>query len=1531
MRSIIQQHENQYLPLNSIKSIQKFTNDPSVVRDAVNIASELDIELTDSGDTLVKRHSPFNYIESVRNSRRKIMVVDGWPTGEKPSWAKSLIRSLLCNGVDSVGRGNGGDKIPVAYWRFDNPNGALNIEFATEEGAMSAWENLERAVSQPDTATDSSEHKIEIQPLIQDQQKRLYQIKIGEQFSLVARPIDMSVIVEESLLEPGSVKSERTPNRIVSSNKEQPSNTEEHSDRNRKVQDLSKRLSFFLSDIHLRHNEHVRSILQQHENQYLPINSMKSFERFIGDPSVVLDAVNIVNVASKSSQGQSPIKLITKETNSGEVLVRRTPPFDYIESLRNSHRKMMTLDGWPKSKKKPRWAKSLVHSLLCNGVASSGASEIPVAYWRFDNSNGVLKIEFESEEGAMKAWENLERAAYQLDTAIDSTHHRCEVQPLHLDEQNKSFQLQIGEFSMVARQIDISAMEYASLLEPGTNQPEGTPDEMTYDDKTANRVSPIRQEPITIEIPADATAPGKPYKTWEAKETPSLPQFTHAMDQMYQEHIELPPPPREWLHEYSRKVRQHHRNVVDSELQQQLLEKGGDLCVDVAKLVSCVKSSIDKGKIRALGPKDGYAMSDSLGRAMLIYSESPSALGGRSNPKRKSDATYDDSDELSGMAAVSPYEACLDVFDILRSLNLDIHPSHFSYAIRAACHESRWEEAASLFLGQIEGDDAGNLGFMATGGFVPIDPALGWDQPLEIGLCAVARDIWHKLKNAEEGADRNETSPSKRVFDTAMKMCMISPSGQGNYILAAGLALGRAGLWSDCLDFASDSNSITTYGPRFQTHGILLFHKNAPKSIAAASMLACIECSRHAEALYAYDFFMAGNQSAASEWQWAGGNTTAVKPLCRDLALHAMGSARKGNFSGDAMQMFGEIIDEDSPLSTNALLGLAHSLEVDGDWLSSIQLLKGFIDSVYRKSNPKWRIVHHALDLNKSDSVNNNATLSQSEQDHLLASILASTMRVCNHEGQYGLAILLCSIANNSYTNEQHNEDHDWVECKDLGSVKAILSQNMVAERQQILEVYAQSLNGLGCGRILNGVLNNSQNGKHISVVMPRGLKRRGKDPESWTHAFAAMDRVLRAMDAIRLEGSNISPESRLLFERGLGRAMDHLLDSKQPAAALHLFNHASSIVAKKDSSFAGRVKSFFGMENRSDQKKSSMTIFHYDNELDLKSLRLSDSVLAAIIKAYNKMGQPEKAHSAFQDGTLLLDDSTRMPQSANNTLEALLDIDIEECLSFLDEMDIKCVDPTTFLAIARHYARNEIWPEVGEVYNRARRAGCISEELGLITMQAVCESELIEGKIVVLRNILEDISSLVGMKSDDWINSKYWGIKRYVGFHYARLLMKWNDPASSQKEELLFAINEMRQCAKEGIAAKNAPLECIARIAVVYGTGGKVDSALSENQRRSAVSLILEACVEANRSGLMRKYNFTAEVVRSLRSLKANKECIQVVRSLIAPGKKCRHRVAMEEGMYAALEIRDHDSLHLITDVFEKSGYDSKRLTIDN
>lgn len=125
----------------------------------------------------------------------------------------------------------------------------------------------------------------------------------------------------------------------------------------------------------------------------------------------------------------------------------------------------------------------------------------------------------------------------------------------------------------------------------------------------------------------------------------------------------------------------------------------------------------------------------------------------------------------------------------------------------------------------------------------------------------------------------------------------------------------------------------------------------------------------------------------------------------------------------------------------------------------------------------------------------------------------------------------------------------------------------------------------------------------------------------------------------------------------------------------------------------------------------------------------------------------------------------------------------------------------------------------------------------------------------------------------------------------------------------------------------------CIAQQGDLYSFDGQQYASgnknLLERQRRSVVNLILEACAEANRSNLLQKYSFTAQVVRSLRKMNANKECIKIVRGLVSRVGRCHHQVAMEEAIYAATEERDYDSLEVIMNKFEESGYDPNRLQI--
>jgi len=498
---------------------------------------------------------------------------------------------------------------------------------------------------------------------------------------------------------------------------------------------LSQQLIFLFSDLNLRNNKHARSILI--DDQYLPlkelleiksIKNITSGEDSGGDPTaMVMDAIDLVN------ENESNVQLHMEQID-GEIFVRRSPPFSYNESIKSSHDRMMVIEGWPIENKKsrPRWAVSHVRMLLCNENATFDkemridANNTPMTYWRYDHAMGVINVEFKSESGALSAWENLERAS-SSQAAADSLGIEVYRLPPE-DNARKAYKLQIGEIALIARSIDLTSINDDDNLETRSTYSivDDQPNTIPY------------QESRAMKRPVDVLPPTK---VWETYKSLSIGQFTDAMNQLYQYHVTLPP--------------SVSNDVRDDDLHQQLLSRRHDLYADVLGLVSLVKASIDKGEIRALRGKDGYALSDSIGMALLIFSETP--------------ISERPSNDIGGIVggSTSPHEACLEVFGILRDLNLDIHPSHYTYAIRAACNESRWREAAQLFLSQVDGDDGFNPN--ATGGYVPIDPELAWE-----GLYAVACDA----KMSEPAAEGVDPCPSKRVFDTAMKMSMISPSGQ---------------------------------------------------------------------------------------------------------------------------------------------------------------------------------------------------------------------------------------------------------------------------------------------------------------------------------------------------------------------------------------------------------------------------------------------------------------------------------------------------------------------------------------------------------------------------------------------------------------------------------------------------------------------------------------------------------------------------------------------------------------------------------
>merc|ERR1719162_1773644 len=99
-------------------------------------------------------------------------------------------------------------------------------------------------------------------------------------------------------------------------------------------------------------------------------------------------------------------------------------------------------------------------------------------------------------------------------------------------------------------------------------------------------------------------------------------------------------------------------------------------------------------------------------------------------------------------------------------------------------------------------------------------------------------------------------------------MCLVSPTDQEKYVLAAGSALGLVGEWKGCINYLAKNPDVSEFG----------------QPLLAAMMNACYLSREYNAVLHFYYDMIEIENSGAGEWQWAG-QYSKSHPLCTDLML----------------------------------------------------------------------------------------------------------------------------------------------------------------------------------------------------------------------------------------------------------------------------------------------------------------------------------------------------------------------------------------------------------------------------------------------------------------------------------------------------------------------------------------------------------------------------------------------------------------------------------------------------------------------
>lgn len=678
-------------------------------------------------------------------------------------------------------------------------------------------------------------------------------------------------------------------------------------------------------------------------------------------------------------------------------------------------------------------------------------------------------------------------------------------------------------------------------------------------------------------------------------------------------------------------------------------------------------------------------------------------------------------------------------------------------------------------------------------------------------------------------------------------------------------------------------------------------------------MHACIICSRHDEAFALFSELVDGPLLAGSEWQWGGGSH-ALDPSCRDMAMRALGECTQETDSSSfvAMKLFREV-EENGPLSMDALKGVVRACERDGNWEDAVSVLHTMVD---RCNDPSWLVTSDQLSpILSSEPIRKEKPFSQQT---ILEDVLSSVMRNCNASGRFGLALLCGRLVDVALLSREikiisigvaENAEH-FGEGTELEQSLLPLVFGM-SQSEDILVSVMVSLCGLGCCDRAVSLYEmalglQERNGDEVNP----GPTSRWSDAEeccryaqslaadtdlslekAWESAHRHIHRLTAAAHSIANSGHEISPEQKDLLAFAVARTMQCCTAAGHPETGIYLAKRVDDVISIHP--VRGAVSSFFGLGEWARTDRSN----------DFNSY--NDTILAHTIGAYRASGWDNEVPLESR-----ADVST---QSANETLRALVtDRHFEDATVLYNEMDIEVRNPETFYIMAKGLASEKQWHGVGDLYAQSLSHGCLSEELGLLAMKSIVDSSLDgRSKLRVLRSIISETSRISGVDAKQWQQLRYWTLKRALGWHHARLLMWWNEEDSSRRAELELAIQQFEERKTSLLKPKNDVIKCIVNGVRQLNEGGEADSNedfVSQRDRSEWRDLLLRVLDESSRTSVRSDPRFATDVVLAFRALHGNAECIEYLRDAVNRGVQISNTV-LEEAINAAEEDGDFGS----------------------
>ena len=677
-------------------------------------------------------------------------------------------------------------------------------------------------------------------------------------------------------------------------------------------------------------------------------------------------------------------------------------------------------------------------------------------------------------------------------------------------------------------------------------------------------------------------------------------------------------------------------------------------------------------------------------------------------------------------------------------------------------------------------------------------------------------------------------------------------------------------------------------------------------------MHACNLCGRPDEAFRVYRTLLDGNLAISSEFHWGGGQHQ-VLPLCRDLAMRALGDAEFSGGSSEALALLRQTLSDELVLSDEALLGVLGACEHDTNWQGAIDVLFLLLDD----RNKTLRFVAGS-ELHIADASDLSMPGATGGDTCLLdrGKILSSVMRTCNGTQNHGLALLSYLLVDSSFPGSALSRPERKIELAgdfaDKGFMENSLLPLLASEdySPELLSALMLSLSRAECyseAQALFDITNTEVSKQRDTELVQLGdiyadaeaIYQYSQSPavssshneHRWDSAHRHIHRIIKTLLILKTQGQSLTTEQLPTISFAVAAALRSCTFAGQPAASVVFAEYVKMEVSR-----------IFPISNENDSlfRDSDTDVFDSD-------VILTDNLLSEEMKAYQANNQAELAMDLFQTKAENSKDESilQWTESCNVAMDVLAKQGKLEDATALYRRLIgysngNQVTESMFVA-AENYARTKNWGGVGDVYHAAVEKGFLSEKLGFLAMKAVVELEM-PGTLRHLREIVDDMSRASGSNPMVWLEDHYWTVKFELGSKYSRLLMWWNDPQSVHLDELQFAIEVFEKKMEEGLKPKNQALKVIVTQARYFRDGyipdGKAGVARIPRDRDSWVELLRRVLEESE--SLENNASFIDMAAMALKNLGCFEECFLFVEAALHRGVRV-NRVALEVALEAA------------------------------